>query len=148
MCRVVKTFSYNKCCLLRVVAFALLCSSCGGRRGTKSADLSLLQRVDIADVATADTIDFGRVRPGEVLTRSLTLANDSQSPVLIVSTDTSCGCLEMEYPEEPIGAGKVVEVKLTFYSSGYNYFAPRSFYLNTSAANEPKRLVVTATMVQ
>lgn len=137
----------SKCRLLCVVAFALFVTSCVGR-GSSSADSSLemLQSIDLADTERVDTIDFGKVRTGEVLERRLALKNGSENPILLVKTDTSCGCLEMEYPKEPIKADGVMGVTLRFFSSGYNYFTPRSFFLVTSASQSPKRLVVTATI--
>ena len=106
--------------------------------------LEQLQCIDLTDTLRVDTIHFGQVRTGEVLVRSLALKNGSESPVVLISTDTSCGCLELEYPKEPLQAGQMVEAKMSFYSSGYNYFVPRSFMLVTSASKSPKRLVVTA----
>lgn len=148
MSRALRANALVKCYLLVVVAFALLCASCGrGRGGAQSADLALLQRVDVAESAAIDTIDFGAVRTGEVVVRPLALTNGGGGPVVIVGDETSCSCLEMAYPKEPLAVGATVEARLTFYSSGYNFFAPRSFYLKTSASQEPKRLVVTAKMV-
>lgn len=138
---------YVKCYPLLVVAFALLFASCAGRNNASdNVSLDRLQSIDLADSLKVDTIDFGRVRTGEVLVRSLALKNSSERPVLLINTETSCGCLEMEYPKEPIKGGEAVEAKMTFFSSGYNYFAPRSFTLVTTASS--KRLVVTATIEQ
>lgn len=138
---------YVKCYPLWAVAFALLFGSCVGRNGASaSASLDRLQSIDLTDTLKVDTIDFGRVRSGEVLVRSLALKNSSERPVLLITNETSCGCLEMEYPKEPIKGGEAVEAKMTFFSSGYNYFAPRSFTLVTTASS--KRLVVTATIEQ
>ena len=138
-----------KCCLLCVVAFALFCTSCGGRRGsTAKGSLESFQSIDLVDTLSVDTIDFGRVRSGEVLVRPLALRNSSQRPVVLITTNTSCGCLELDYPKEPVVAGRAVKAEMTFFSSGYNYFPPRSFLLVTSASMSPKKLVVTATIVQ
>lgn len=131
-----------------MVAFALLFTSCGGRRSASTSSLDLLQSIDLADSLSVDTIDFGKVRSGEVLERRLALKNSSERPIVLITTDTSCGCLELEYPKEPVKGGEAVEAKMTFFSSGYNYFAPRSFTLVTTASKLPKRLVVTATIVK
>ena len=98
------------------------------------------------DTLRTDTLNFGKVRAGEVVERTFFLSNTSEAPVLIVTTDTSCGCLEMEYPREPIVAGGSVNAKMTFYSSGYNYFPPRAFYIVTTLSHTPKKLVVVADM--
>ena len=131
-----------------VVAFAfLLLLSCGGQKRAKvSVHTDHRQVVSLVDTLRADTLHFGKVRAGEVVERTLLLANPSTAPVVIVTTDTSCGCLKMDYSREPLSAGEKTEATMTFYSSGYNYFVPRAFYIVTSASLAPKKLVVTADM--
>lgn len=130
-----------------MVAFAFLSVSCLPRkRAAMESAATRQQTVSLIDTLRTDTLHFGKVRAGEVVERTFSLSNPSEAPVLIVATDTSCGCLEMEYPREPISAGDKVSAKMTFYSSGYNYFPPRAFYIITSASHTPKKLVVTADM--
>lgn len=137
----------SKCYLLLMVAFAFLSVACLPRkRGVVDSTSTRQQIVSLVDTLRTDTLHFGKVRAGEVVERTFSLSNLSEAPVLIVATDTSCGCLEMEYPREPISAGDKVSAKMTFYSSGYNYFPPRAFYIITSASHTPKKMVVTADM--
>lgn len=134
-----------KCChLLWTAAFAFCLWSCAGR-GSKAIDTSHLQRVEIT-ASTADTLHFGSVRTGEIVERQFVVRNSGSSPVLLLGTETSCGCLELEYPREPIGAGEERVVTMRFYSSGYTYFIPRAFYLRTSLSPEGRCLIVTADM--
>lgn len=126
--------------------------SCGSKAGGKttaaSTTISLdnAQCVDLADTLRVDTIDFGRVRTGDVVSRIFALGNNSEGPVVVVSTDTACGCLELTYSKEPIKAGEKSSATMTFYSSGYNYFYPRTFYINTTLSRQPKKIVVVADM--
>lgn len=141
---------------IRIVATPLLltallvCGMCGcGHRTARKAtkpNLDAVQCVSLSDSLRVDTLDFGVVKAGEVVERTFALLNESSSPVLIVTTDTSCGCLELDYAREPIAAGAKVAATMRFFSSGYNYFPPRAFYIVSSASLGPKKLVVTATM--
>lgn len=145
--RVHKIVCHNAKCYLSLVAFAFLMLSCGGRAtkgDTQEPKASIV--IDLADTQRVDTLHFGRVRAGEVVEMALALRNGSSAPIVPLATETSCGCLEMELPKEPIAAGGAKVVKMFFYSSGYNYFPPRTFYIKTSAGTEPKRLVVRADM--
>lgn len=138
----------RRCCrYCGVGAMALLMLSCVGRGVTlKSSATDHLQTIVLTDSMRVDTIDFGRVRAGEVVERTVALENKGVAPLVIVTTDTSCGCLELDYVREPISAGEKSVAKMTFYSSGYNYFVPRAFYIVTSATMGPKKIIVTADM--
>ncbi len=140
--------TYKAKCHLWLVAFAFLLVGCGGNNTKRTTTNTLDARtvIDVSDCARVDTLNFGRVRAGEVVEIALALANTSEKPLLVLSTETSCGCLEMEYPREPLEAGASSAAKMTFYSSGYNYFVPRAFYITTSASQIPKKLVVVADM--
>lgn len=128
------------------MAFAFLLVGCGGSaKKTTTNDLTGRIVIDVADVARVDTLRFGRVRAGEIVELALAFTNTSEKPLLMLSTETSCGCLELEFSKEPLRMGEKLAGKMTFYSSGYNYFPPRSFYIKTSAP-EPKKLIVVADM--
>lgn len=128
-----------------VLLVALTMGACGPRGGKKaSINLDGLQCITLSDNTKIDTIDFGKVRSGEILERNIAFENTSNKPLLIITTDTSCGCLELDYIKEPLASGKKTGAVMRFYSSGYNYFVPRAFYIVTSASMMPKKLVVTA----
>ena len=131
------------------MAFAFLLVGCGGGSAKKTAANDLAGRtiIDVSDNQKVDTLNFGKVRAGEVVEIALALANTTEKPLLVLSTETSCGCLELEFSKEPLRAGDKSAAKMIFYSSGYTYFVPRAFYVITSAsAMEPKKLVVMADM--
>ena len=50
--------------------------------------VNVLQSVDVGNTSKADTIDFGRVRMGEVLSRTIALHNTSEAPMVVLSTQT------------------------------------------------------------
>ena len=131
-------------CYLSAVAFAFLCLACGGRTAKGGQIEGTL--IDISAPIIVDTLNFGKVRAGEVVELPLTFVNPTEKPIVLLSTETSCGCLELTFDKEPLRQGEKMGAKMTFYSSGYNYFPPRAFYIKTSASLEPKKLVVMADM--
>ena len=142
-------------CIALVLGVAcLLCVGCGARgthRATTAKEqkriaLEGLQSVDVAAVEVADTINFGRVRTGEVVSRTFALHNTTQRPMAVVGTQTSCGCLWLDYDKAAMPAGAKLAVEMTFDSAGYDYFVPRSFYITTTLSEKAKKVVVVATM--
>ncbi|MBR2424495.1 MAG: DUF1573 domain-containing protein [Tidjanibacter sp.] len=140
--------------VVALLVACLLCVGCGGRRSGRSAsvaeksvNIGALQSVDVSDTATVDTIDFGRVKEGELLSRTFALHNGAQRPMVIASTSTSCGCLWLDYEKNhSVGAGESVAVEMNFDSAGYTYFVPRAFYITTTLSEKAKKIVVVATM--
>ena len=144
----IRNRNYKAKCHLWLVAFAFLLVGCGGnaRKVTATDDLAGRTIIDVSDVERVDTLNFGKVRAGEVVEIALAFANNSEKPLLLLSTETSCGCLELTFSKEPLRAGGRSAGAMTFYSSGYNYFPPRAFYIKTSHSSEPKKLIVRADM--
>lgn len=137
--------------VLLMGVFSVMLCACGQKSGgvTHSeieSSLEDVQCVDLTDTLRVDTVNFGRVRMGDVVSRTFALGNGSEGPVVVISTETACGCLELTYPKQPIASGEKAAATMTFYSSGYNYFYPRAFYIKTSASRTPRKIVVTADM--
>lgn len=136
---------------LMVALASILCYGCGPRAGrakgaAERGNVGMLQSVDVGNTSKADTIDFGRVRTGEVLSRTIALHNTSEAPMVVLSTQTSCGCLWLDYDKRSVARGEKMAVEINFDSAGYTYFVPRTFYITTNLSSEAKKLVVVATM--
>ncbi len=141
----------KRCCLIVLAAF--FAYGCVGRAGktvrseiANSELVEALQAIDLSDTAKVDTLDFGVVKTGEVLSRQVALTNSGEAPVVVASTETSCGCLRLEYPTVPIEKGKKVVAEMWFDAAGYTFFYPRAFYLRGSMAGGEKKIVVVAEM--
>ena len=139
--------NHNVKCHLWLVAFAFLLVSCGaGAKKTTTNEFVGRTIIDVSDVEQVDTLNFGKVRAGEIVEIAIAFTNTSEKPLLMLSTETSCGCLELEFSKEPLRVDEKSVAKMVFYSSGYNYFPPRAFYIKTSHSSEPKKLIVRADM--
>lgn len=141
-------------CYLAIAVVAFLAIGCGhkggNKRAAKGADTvsvaDLLQKIDLAEVSKVDTVDFGVVKTGEVVSRQLALTNGASAPLVITSTNTSCGCLKLDYLDKPISSGEKMVVTMWFDSAGYTFFYPRAFYVQGSMEGGEKKIVVVAEM--
>lgn len=141
----------SKAVAMVVTLASLLCYGCGPRGGRsrvaeENSVVERLQSVDVGNTSKVDTIDFGRVRTGEVVSRTIALHNTSDSPMVVLGTQTSCGCLWLDYDKRSVARGEKMAVEMNFDSAGYTYFVPRTFYITTNLSPEAKKLVVVATM--
>lgn len=142
----------QKCCLaVAVVAFFV--SGCVPKGERKAADkeqdrsmMAYLQNIDLADTQKCDTINFGVIKTGEVVSRRLVLSNGGASPVVITGTQTSCGCLRLDYPVGAIAAGEKVVAEMWFDSAGYTFWMPRAFEVEGTMAKGPKKIIIVAEM--
>lgn len=91
-----------------------------------------------------DTVYMGRVSAGEVVSRKIRLRNAADTPLLLVSSRTTCGCVAVDYSTEPIRAKGNTTIEVRFDSAGYGGGFSQSLYLQTSISEEPHKLVVTA----
>ena len=84
----------------------------------------------------------------KVLTHDFVFFNSGSEPLVIHDVKTSCGCLEVDYPKEPIKAGEegVFHVKLDVTQEPRG-FIRRSFVAYNNSMNRAEvRIVVEATL--
>lgn len=92
----------------------------------------------------ADTIDFGRVREGEHVVREFTLRNDGDIAMVITGIDLSCGCVEADYPKQPLKPGQEKTMTLTLDTRNLGGWIFKSAKMQTSLSSRPYVLYVTA----
>ena len=84
--------------------------------------------------------DFGSLLQGEVVSYSFHFTNAGNSPLIISSVTSSCGCTVGEYPHEPIAPGKSGVIKATYDSKGHHGFQSR--YLTVLSNTNPAKTVL------
>lgn len=139
---------------LIIIAIAVAASmSCGGgnknKAGANTGSRSdRMLTVSISDsIIThrgADTIDFGRVREGERIAREFTLRNDADIAMVITRLDLSCGCVEADYPKQPLKPGQEKQMTLTLDTRNLGGWIFKSVKMNTSLSSKPYVLYITA----
>ena len=88
--------------------------------------------------------DFKEVSPEKkILTHDFVFFNTGSEPLVIHDVNTSCGCLEIDYPKEPIKAGKecVIRAKLDITEQPHG-FIRRSANIYNNSKNRSEVLLV------
>ena len=67
---------------------------------------------------TETTHDFGSIKDGEVVKHTFTFTNTGQSPLVIESATSTCGCTVPEIPKEPVAPGAQGKIEVEFNSAG------------------------------
>lgn len=66
----------------------------------------------------SDTLLFGQMQAGEVLTQRIRLENRSSEPIVITEHHTSCGCTSADYERRPIEVGGHSDITVSYDSQG------------------------------
>ncbi len=92
-----------------------------------------------------DTIDFGKVKQGKVLTHIFKFRNEGDNTLLIKRVRTSCGCTAVLLKNKEIPPGKTGEIKVTFNTKGYADKVSKYIYVDSNdPSQKSKRLTVSA----
>ena len=127
-----------------IVLFAFV--GCGGRssapalppESAKQAPLATFITIsDTLTTAPSDTLQLGRMRSGEIVAQSVGVINNSSSPLVITRTESSCGCTNIDYPQQPTLAGDTLRATIEFDSHGFYGWQFKRVQLYTSAAVFP-----------
>ena len=140
---------------LFVLSVAALSLSCGGGKkkpatdaeatGTRAAKQLVVSISDSLIMNRgADTINFGRVREGEHVVREFKIRNAGDKAAVITKLDLSCGCIEAEYPKQPLKPGQEGEMKLTLDTRNLGGWIFKTAIMQTSLSSKPYILYVTA----
>ena len=97
----------------------------------KFPNISISDSVLNTTRAVAD-FDFGRISSGEIIEKILIIKNSGKSSFLIEHIKTDCGCITVNYPEEPILPGQRRSVRLSFTSRGQHGWANKTVEFKTS----------------
>ena len=129
--------------LLAIPAMALC--ACGGTKEKTGASGQVIEITDgMIRHGGADTIRFGHLNEGEIALRSITLANKTAKPTVIVSHERSCGCVNVEYERRPIMPEGEAKVDFTFDSRGEYGWQMKIITLRLGAAGVPLKIYVEA----
>ncbi len=61
---------------------------------------------------------FGKIKQGDVVSHEFKISNTGRRNLIILDSQSSCGCTVSEYPEEPLPPQATSYVKVTFDSKG------------------------------
>jgi hypothetical protein len=115
--------------LLLIFSFVSCYGSNSGKKPAKAP----------AEAKTVDpfTLDFGRIKQGEVVKHGFTLKNDSATVLNIKSVNTSCGCTISKSQKNKLEPGESTVIEVSFNSKGYSGPVTQYVYVNTDSADNP-----------
>ena len=108
--------------------------------GKFSSDTSLLPKIHFYETE----YDFGdKIMEGEVVQHLFKFKNTGKSPLIIRTTQTSCGCTASEFSKEPVAPNAEGTIKVTFNSTGKpGDFQKTINVIANTIPNETKLLII------
>ena len=91
-----------------------------------------------------DTLRFGHLGSGEIAVLPFRIENASSKPLVILSTQRSCGCISLDHDAQPLAPGAVRTMKMTFDSRGEYGWQLKRMDLLFAGARKPLRIFVEA----
>ncbi len=98
-----------------------------------------LLRTDVSD-----TLRFGRLHSGETARLEAGFCNRGDEPLVIVKSESSCGCTVLEYDAQPIMPGDTLHVAVRLDTSGQRGWLFKVLRVYFSGSERPLRLYVEA----
>lgn len=122
--------------------FLLLLWACGGNKPQKQASTDPIGNPKFA--IQEDFHNFGAVEAGELVSFSFKFTNEGTGNLLIDSIHVDCGCLHVNYPQEPIKAGEKGYVEVLFNTAGEVGYTLKQIEIYSNTPEQLQRLAVTA----
>ena len=93
---------------------------------------------------STDTLRFGRLGSGEIAVLRFQLENASAKPLVILSSQRSCGCISLDHDAQPLAPGQARTLEMTFDSRGEYGWQLKRMDLILAGARKPLRIFVEA----
>lgn len=111
---------------------------------TRTASQIIALSDSIIAYRKGDTVKMGKVRSGEIVKKPLVVRNDGDNPLVIIDVDKTCGCVDLEYPRQPLRKGEQAAMEMELDSRGLTGWIYKTVYIKTSSPSGSYTLVVTA----
>lgn len=86
--------------------------------------------------------DFGKIKQGVPVDFVFEIKNISNKPVVVESTNASCGCTTPEKPTEPIMPGESGKIKVQYNAAAVAPFT-KDVYIKLVGIDQPKTVQIT-----
>lgn len=124
--------------LLALVLFAMAC----GQKQQTAADSGVVEELaELVEGRTAEVmVDFGDVEPRSVVSKTISVVNTTDEPIVLLDFETTCRCTTLQFDSKPIAVGESRDIMLTFDSRGE--WGGIGNFLSVETSNEECALVV------
>jgi hypothetical protein len=121
-----------------VATLMLIVASCNTLHAEEPNDAL---SAELAEGSVAEVlVDFGDVKYSECVSRTIVLKNTTNSPIVLLSYETTCRCTWLELPKRAIAPNESGEVTITFDSRGE--WGSVGNYLSIETSNEKCNVAV------
>lgn len=128
-----------------IAAVAAACSAGPARVPSDAQRRTIVRVAELSDsAAVVDTLDFGRMRSGEIVEQTVGLRNGSSRPLVVLHTETSCGCTALDFDRAPVRSGDTLAVGIRFDSRGFEGWQWKRILIYTSLSESPVTVYVEA----
>lgn len=90
--------------------------------------------------------NFGSLQAGEVVAYSFQFTNSGTGSLEIEEIEKDCGCLEVNYPLQPIAVGETDFIEVVFNSDGETGRVYKELLIHSNAKSSPAKLAIAATV--
>ncbi|CAN5809013.1 hypothetical protein BH11BAC3_BH11BAC3_21440 [soil metagenome] len=104
------------------------------------------KKVDDIAKFTTETINLGKIKQGVPTKGVFTVANISNSAIIIEQANPTCGCTISDYTKEPIAAGKTGVINATYNAANVGHF-DKHLTVKFAGIDEMKSITLTGDVV-
>jgi len=92
--------------------------------------------------------DFGKIKPGKIVSHTFSLKNESNKTLNITAVNTSCGCATSEVKKKVLLPQEATELEVKFDAKGYSGAVQQFVYVNTDNLDKPViRFIIKANVI-
>ena len=128
------------------IFFVVALISCSPKKGSqKEVGITGSEKsTGITEITFNEEIhDFGELISGEIVVATFVFTNSGKYNLVIEKVKSDCGCVQVNFSEEPVKPGKTELIEVEFDSSGM--FGKQFKYIEIRAnCKEPKHLAIFA----
>ena len=131
-----------KALFISVLAAGLLFASCGQSNNSSAATTGTAAEAPVMKF-DKDIHDFGKIKPGGIVTYDFKFTNTGKSPLIISDGYATCGCTKPSWPKTPIKPGDTGIVHIVFDSRGKSGLQDKLITItaNTNPAQNQMHLI-------
>ena len=130
--------------LFIIFVFALI--SCSPQKGNQKKTKANVpeKSTGITEITFNEEIhDFGTLISGEIVVATFVFTNSGKHNLIIEKVESDCGCVQVNFPKEPVKPGKTGLFEVEFDSSGMFGKQFKSIEIHANC-KEPKHLAIFA----
>jgi len=106
--------------------------------------IAAMSQSNVEDVAKFNTEkhDFGKIKQGNPVSFYFEIKNVGDKPLVVESTQATCGCTTPEKPTEPIMPGESGKIKVVYNAAALSTFS-KSVTIKFAGIEMPKMVHIT-----